>query len=178
VVDRSVKELAYHCRLLDSMKLDAAAKVQIHVGGAYGDKAAARERFVRQYKKLPAFIRKRLVIENDDRLFSLKDCIKISRQCGIPVLFDAFHHSFLNNKEPLLKAISLAKRTWKKKDGILMVDYSSQKKAARRGTHAEHIDLPDFKKFLRQTEGLDFDVMLEIKDKEKSAVAARKAAFN
>ena len=41
-----------------------------------------------------------------------------------------------------------------------------------RGKHAEKIDTASFKKFLNETEGLDFDVMLEIKDKEKSALKA------
>ncbi len=54
-----------------------------------------------------------------------------------------------------------------------MVDYSSQKKGERRGSHAEHIDLKHFARFVQATVGIDFDIMLEIKDKEKSALRAR-----
>lgn len=174
VVERSVKELEYHCRLLDGLRLDPSAKVQIHVGGVYGDKPAAIERFIDRYKKLPGFIRKRLVIENDDRLFSLKDCLAISQECGVPVLFDAFHHACFNNGESVRQGLLAARRTWKKKDDVLMVDYSSQKKNARRGTHAEHIALPAFRRFLEQARGMDLDIMLEIKDKERSALRAAK----
>jgi UV DNA damage endonuclease len=54
-----------------------------------------------------------------------------------------------------------------------MVDYSSQEKGERAGRHAEHIDLRHFARFIAATAGMDFDVMLEIKDKEKSALRAR-----
>ncbi|MEM3706790.1 MAG: hypothetical protein QXS88_03370, partial [Candidatus Bilamarchaeaceae archaeon] len=69
-------------------------------------------------------------------------------------------------------AIKLASETWKNEDGILMVDYSSQEPNQRVGKHAEHIDLNHFKNFLNSTKRFDFDIMLEIKDKETSAIEA------
>ena len=53
-----------------------------------------------------------------------------------------------------------------------MVDYSSQKRGQRKGRHAPSIDTRDFKQFLEETKFFDFDLMLEIKDKEKSALKA------
>ena len=173
IVRRSVAELVYHARVLDAMKLDITARIQIHVGGVYGDKEKAIGRFVHEYKKLPAAVKRRLAVENDDKLYSLADCLVVHRKTGVPIIFDSFHHECLNNGEPLRKAVQSASRTWKKRDGVLMMDYSSQKKGARKGTHTEHISLPNFKKFLQATRGLDFDLMLEIKDKEKSALKAR-----
>ena len=125
-----------------------------------------------RYKKLPKTVKGRLAIENDDRLFSLKDCLEVHDRTGIPVIFDSFHHECLNNGESFRQAVKAAARTWKKKDGILMTDYSSQKKDARKGTHVYHINTGHFKKFINETNGNDFDIMLEIKDKEKSALEA------
>jgi len=172
IVNRSIKELEYHCQVLDLMGLDETAKVQIHVGGVYNNKPEAIQRFIDNYIKLPDFIKKRLAIENDERMFSLKDCVSISKKTGIPVIFDFFHHECLNNKESINEAVKIASSTWKSKDGILMTDYSSQSPGERKGKHIYSIDLNDFKKTITQIKDLDFDVMLEIKDKEKSALKA------
>ncbi len=174
VVERSIAELEYHCEALDLMGLGSDAKVQIHVGGVYGDKESAVGRFYDSYSSLPALIRKRLVIENDDRLYSLKDSVGISKKTGVPIIFDSFHHECLNCGESRRDALLLAKKTWKAKDGIPMTDYSSQQNGGRMGKHSQSIDIRHFKKYIRETEGLDFDIMLEIKDKEKSAKKALK----
>jgi UV DNA damage endonuclease len=174
VMEQSRSELLYHARFLDALKLDYDAKIQIHVGGVYGDKDASIARFVRNYGALSENIKQRLVIENDDRLFSLQDCLAIHRATGIPVLLDILHHNCLNNGETLQEALQLALSTWQEKDGIPMVDYSVQQEGARRGKHGESINVWDFSAFLGETIGLEFDLMLEIKDKENSALTALK----
>jgi UV DNA damage endonuclease len=174
IVIKSIKDLEYHCEVLDLLELDSSAKVQIHVGGVYGDKQSAIKRFIAEYKKLPEAIKKRLVIENDHISYSLKDCISIHKEVGIPVLFDSFHHECLNNTETRKEATLLSSKTWKRTDGRLMVDYSSQKPKTKRGTHIEHINILHFRKFIKETSGIKFDIMLEIKDKENSAIIAKK----
>ena len=64
------------------------------------------------------------------------------------------------------------RKTWKGKDGIPMIDYSSQEPGRRVGAHAMHIVEEDFRQFITETMPADFDIMLEIKDKEKSALSA------
>lgn len=178
IIQNSVKELEYHCDLLNLLGLDETAKVQIHIGGVYGDKEKSLQRFIANYRKLSKNIKKRLVIENDHLKYSLKDCLTVSQATGVPVVLDVFHHQCLNNGEKIKDALLSASRTWKKKDGKLMVDYSNQKKKAAKGSHSEHIDIGKFKDFLKQGQGVDFDIMLEIKDKEKSALAALKVTKN
>ncbi|HDQ15502.1 MAG TPA: hypothetical protein ENN45_00405 [Bacteroidetes bacterium] len=80
----------------------------------------------------------------------------------------------MNNKEKIPEALEKQNKTWKKHDGIPMVDYSSQKSDFKNGSHAEIIDLKDFEFFLKSSDSYDFDIMLEIKDKEKSALKAIK----
>ncbi len=55
-----------------------------------------------------------------------------------------------------------------------MTDYSIQEKGARKGTHTRHIDPKLFLQYIEETKRTDFDIMLEIKDKEKSAIEAIK----
>ena len=87
VVERAVADLVYHAAFLDALELDATAKIVLHVGGVYGDKEAALDRFARAYETLPATVRRRLVIENDDRLFTARDVLALSRRTGAPVGF-------------------------------------------------------------------------------------------
>jgi UV DNA damage endonuclease len=172
VLQRSIADLEYQVQVLDLLGLDSSAKVQVHVGGIYGDKQAAIERFARQYDRLDAAIQDRLVIENDERLYSLGDCLAVHERTGVPVIADAFHHSILNNGERFTSLLPPVRKTWKTRDGIPMVDYSSQEPGKRVGAHAMHIVEGDFRRFLKETLPADFDIMLEIKDKEKSALAA------
>jgi UV DNA damage endonuclease len=176
VFERSCRELVYHAQVLDSMRLDATAKIQIHVGGVYRNKQRSIERFISRFKRLDEDIRRRLVIENDDNLYSLGDCLKISAETGIPVLFDLFHHETNNSGETIKGAFELFTGTWGEQDGLPMVDYSSQQSDERKGKHVETINLEHFRKFLEETKPLDFDIMLEIKDKEKSALKAVEVA--
>ena len=174
IFKRSAAELEYHARVLDLLGLDWTAKIQIHGGGVYGDKAGSLDRFCRRFEKLAPAVRRRLTVENDDRQYNVGDCLLISRRTGIPVLFDSFHHQLNPNKEDTATAMGMAAATWRKGDGLPMVDYSSQKKGERIGSHAEGIDLKDFARFIACAAGRDFDIMLEIKDKEKSALRARR----
>lgn len=172
VFDRSEKELLYHTRVLDVMELDTSAKIQIHVGGVYEDKEKSIERFIKRFGELDEGIRRRLVIENDDTRYSLKDCLQIHAETGIPVLFDVYHHELNNSGETIPEAFTLFTKTWGEDDGVSMVDYSSQEPGKRRGKHAESIDVEHFTKFLEEARDFDFDTMLEIKDKERSALKA------
>jgi UV DNA damage endonuclease len=178
VVTRSIPELDYHAEVLDLMRLDRNAKVQLHVGGVYGDKEGAMERFVQRYGLLDEPVLRRLVIENDDRLYTVADCLAVHGETGIPVLFDNLHHFWNPSGESVKDAVERCGETWTAEDGILMVDYSSPDPVGRPGKHPQSIDIDDFSAFLALTAPFDFDCMLEIKDKERSALLAIDAARN
>ena len=176
VFQRSIKELVYHAQVLDAMGLDSSAKIQIHVGGIYGDKKKSGVRFIDRFNELPQVVAQRLVIENDHRYYTLGDCLEISAKTGIPVLFDVFHHEANSSGETVREVLDMVYSTWGRHDGIPMVDYSSQRVGGRKGSHSESIDSGDFKAFLEQTKPYDCDIMLEIKDKERSAQKAMELA--
>ena len=172
VYENSIRELIYHSQVLDLMELDSTDKIQIHVGGVYGDKERSMERFIKRFRDIGDIAKKRLVIENDDKSYTLRDCVNISSETGIPVLFDAFHHELNNYGGTMQEAFGIFTNTWSAADGLPMVDYSSQEVGQRRGKHTESLDGQHFQGFLKKTQSFDFDIMLEIKDKEKSALKA------
>jgi UV DNA damage endonuclease len=172
VVGRSERELAYHAEVLDLMGLDRGAKIQIHIGGVYGDRILAMGRFISRYARIDEAVQCRLVIENDDRLYAVADCLAVHEETGIPVIFDTLHHFWNTSGERIKDAVERCGATWTANDGIQMVDYSSPDPGGRPGKHAQSIDIADFSAFVAETAPLDFDVMLEIKDKEHSALKA------
>ncbi|GAB3821858.1 UV DNA damage repair endonuclease UvsE [Pontibacter rugosus] len=177
-VRNSIAELVYQGSILDLMELDTTAKLQIHGGGAYGDKPSAIQRFAEVYHTmLPDAVKARLCVENDDRTYSLQDCLQLHELTGMPIIFDNFHHECVNNGEPMREAVQTAAATWQPdRDGILMMDYSSQAIGERKGKHTTSIHEQLFHDFMAETEGLDMDIMLEIKDKEESARKALEVA--
>ena len=174
IVEKSLAELEYHADLLDIMDLDNTAKIQIHVGGVYGDKDSAIERFITTFGIASKKITSRLAIENDDYHYSVRDCLRINKETNIPIILDNLHLECLNDGESLIEAYDMIKDTWAEEDGIPMLDYSSQQKDARIGKHTEHIDSNHFKKFIDIMHNQEFDLMFEIKDKEKSVLEAQR----
>ena len=172
ILARSIKELQYHADVLNGLVLDASAKIQIHVGGVYGDKDGSIRRFIERYHSLDEAIRRRLVIENDDRSYTVDDCMRIHMETGVPILFDVFHNELNCSGSSSTDALADITKTWQIYDGIPMVDYSGQQVGGQKVSHMESIDASHFERFLTATQRFDFDLMLEIKDKETSALKA------
>lgn len=176
IVAAGIGELGYHAEVLDVMGLGPSAKIVIHVGGVYGDREASLQRFADVYEGLDRAIKRRLVIENDDVRYPLTDCLKLSNHIGIPVVFDYLHDQILSSPSSLPDKLDAVAATWRKTDGPPIIHYSSQQPGMRKGTHAQTVDLADLQRFLGYVRGRDLDIMLEIKDKETSALEAVSAA--
>ncbi|RJP57171.1 MAG: UV DNA damage repair endonuclease UvsE [Candidatus Auribacter fodinae] len=172
IFERSRRELQYHADFLDALELDTTAKIQIHVGGVYGDRSASMARFVKRYHMLDSFITRRLVIENDDVSYPLADCLELHKDTGVPVLYDEFHNAVNPSGFDSSSALGGVSVTWRQCDGVPMVDYSSQQAGAKKGSHTWEIDIHDFSLFLERIKPYNCDIMLEIKNKEASAIAA------
>ena len=157
------------------MGLDGTAKIRVHIGGAYGDKILAMKNFEKNYDTfLSPNVKKRLVIENDDRLYNVNDCLNIHDSTSIPSILISFHHRCYQSGDgqSVMNAFQMCCETWDKMDGLPMADYSDQEFGYRKGRHCTSINIKHFRRFILQTRGLDYDLMLEIKDKQISATKA------
>jgi UV DNA damage endonuclease len=185
-------ELEVQAELMDGMGLGPEAVVVLHVGGAAGGRDAALDRFEAGFATLSEAARARLVIENDDRTFSLRDVLELSGRVGRPVVWDILHHHCNDpDRIPDREALELALATWPD-DVTPKIHYSSPKtaldeqvrKVGRRverkpvlpqlRAHADVIDPIGFEHFVTETAaGLDFDIMLEAKGKDLALLALR-----
>ena len=170
VVEKTIKELNAHSKIMDMIGLSTTVynKINIHIAGAYGDKQATLKRWIDNYHRLDLNTQTRLTVENDDKanMYSVKELYKnISEQCGVPIVFDYYHHKFCTGGLSEQEALELAAKTWPK--GIVPCTHYSE---SRRKEHLDesikaqaHSDrIVD----AIQTYGLDIDVVIEAKHKE------------
>ncbi len=193
---RSIADLTAQTQILDAMQLGALAVIVVHVGGIYDDKKAAMRRFVEHYRALSAETRARLVLEHDDKRFSVADILWINEQCGIPLVFDHLHFLNFNPEQlPLTRALSSCLQTWAA-DVTPKIHFSSPRTAMHiiehkdeatgktiRVTrppawvyHADYINPFEFIDFLRKARAAfshDFDVMLETRAKDLALLRLR-----
>ena len=173
VVEASLAELEYHARFLSALGMDHTAKLVLHLGGVYGEKDAAMERFAANFARLSEDARRRLVLENDERSYTAADALALSARIGAPVVFDVFHHRYNPSLEglPLRAIIDRAAETWGKQDGPPKLHYSDPWPGKPPGSHSQSVDAESFGAFLAQIRDMQVDVMLEVKDKEQSVLA-------
>jgi len=185
LVDKSVADLAGWARILDQLGAGPEAVVVLHLGGAYGDAPASKGRFVERCLALPAAVRRRLALENDDSTYGLADVLDVANQTGLPVVFDYLH--FMNyNPEGIGLAEALASvwRTWPA--GVHPKLHVSSPRTEWRSERApavappqwtEHADFVNPFEFIALARafpaGREADVMLESKAKDLAVLRLR-----
>lgn len=171
VVEKSILDLSFHCKFLDALNLPASHKIILHVGGVYNNKKSAINRFVTEYNNLDNSIKKRLIIENDERFFSIYDLLEINSRCNIPIIFDNLHYEcYRDTSISIPKLLPIIKETWKESDGDMKVHYSIQDTTKKRGAHSPTIFIDTFLDYLKCYDFSNIDIMLEVKDKEVSTI--------
>jgi UV DNA damage endonuclease len=170
VVRRAIAELAYSTELLDLMELDDSHKVVIHGGGIYGDREGATKRLVEALTRLPQNICRRLVLENDERLFNLEQILWVAERSGVPVVFDLHHYQINPGTEELEGLLQRVAKTW---NCLPKIHMSSQKPNARIGAHDDLLHEEDLETMLRVIP-FETDIMVESKAKEIAAMHAWK----
>jgi UV DNA damage endonuclease len=177
-VDKTIAELDAHALQMDLMGLPAShrAKINIHVGGAYGEHDKAMQRFCDNFAKLGDTTRARLTVENDDKpsMFSTKMLYNgVSKHIGIPIVFDSHHHELGPQDASYHDAFYLARDTWNAVNVKQQCHHSNSKKnyedsSVRASAHSDWYYTP-FENY-----GQPVDVVLECKMKEQALLKYKK----
>lgn len=171
VLGLSLVDLDYHVRLLETMGLeDYRYKLVMHVGGLYKDKSASIARFKENFIKLPDRIRKRIILENDDKSYSASDVLELCNELEIPMVLDVHHYNCVNDFLSLDKLLPFVFDTWKDDFFNPKIHFSSPKSSKEFRSHADCIEFEEFHAFLKIAVpfGRDFDIMLEAKNKDRA----------
>ncbi len=160
VVESSIAELEYQSEVAEWIGADV---VNIHGGGAYGDKAAALERFARNLDRLSPRVRERLTVENDDKIYSPEELLPLCTSQSVPLVYDVHHHRCLTDALSVEEATERAIATWNREP---MFHVSSPKEGwsgPQPNRHHDYINLRDFPK---SWDSLEITVEVEAKAKE------------
>ena len=172
VFEQTCINLKYQADVLDLMGMGVDSVMVVHGGGMYGDKEKTKIRWCEQFQELPENVKKRLVLENCEKSFSIKDCLEVSNRINIPIVFDTHHfecYKLLHPDEDFEDAsvyIPLILETWKKR-GIKPKFHVSEQGSGRCGHHSDYIEeIPEYLLEIPEKYGIDIDIMIEAKCKE------------
>lgn len=171
VFRNSVKDLHRHIGMLEAMGLNESAKCNIHIGGSYGNKEKAMDRFLRQFRQLPKTIQSRLTLENDDKTFNAAETLSACKQLGVPMVLDIHHHAVNHGEGELRDLWPEILKTWEGVEELPpKIHVSSPKSDKDPRGHADYVDAGDLLRFLREIAASTprLDVMIEAKMKDRA----------
>ena len=92
IVKNTVTDLEHHSEIFDLMGFEPSYynKINIHIGAAYEDKRETAYRFCKNSDRLSDNLKKRLTVENDDKLslFTTRELYKyMFLDIGSPIVF-------------------------------------------------------------------------------------------
>lgn len=167
-------DLKYHADVLDLMDLDNNSVIVVHGGGVYGDKEKTIKRWCDQYNRLPENVQRRLVIENCEKCFSIKDCLKIAIKTSIPIVFDTHHftcYKKLHPDETFYPPEYYIKHLlpfWKRRN-IKPKCHVSEQGSGRIGHHSDYVEtIPSYLLEIPSRHNTSIDIMIEAKAKEQA----------
>ena len=176
VFQLTYKDLKVHGDLFDMIGLPRTpyAKLNIHVGAAYGDKPFALDNFCRNFERLPENVRSRLTVENDDKtsLYSTLELYEgVYKRIGIPIVFDYHHHMLHPGGQSEQEALELALSTWG--DIKPVVHYAESRSVEHNNPKIKPQAHSDMIRNPFDDYGNEFDVMIEAKHKELALLEYR-----
>ena len=174
VVDNCIKDLSIHGEVFDLMNLSRTPynKINIHIGGAYGDKVSAMKRFCDNFHRLPESVKSRLTVENDDKasMYSVVDLYEgVYKVIGIPIVFDYHHHQFCTGGLSEEDALEVSISTWPT-DIVPVVHYSESRSREYEDPKIRPQAHSDFIIDKIDTYGNTIDIMVEAKQKELAVI--------
>jgi UV DNA damage endonuclease len=165
VVAASLRELEYQAEVAGWVEADV---INIHGGGAYGDKPVALAAFARNLQRLSPHARGRLTVENDDRTYSPLDLLPLCQAEGIPLVYDVHHHRCNPDELTVAEATAHALGTWDREPLFHVSSPLEGWTGPRPARHHDFIDPSDFPE-----PWLDHILTVEVEAKAKEVAVLR-----
>ena len=167
IVENSIETLKYHYQILDALHIKEKVLI-LHIGSNVFGKEKSLQRFIKKFKSLPKYLQEVIAIENDDKVFTIEDCIYLNKVLDIPIVLD-YHHFYCNHiDDNIEKYLDTIFSSWKGKTP--KVHFSSPKNSTKKEirSHHDYINADTFISFINTIKNYnyDIDIMLEAKRKD------------
>jgi len=163
-VEHSLAELNYQAAVAEWIGADT---INIHGGGAYGDKAGALRALKNNIERLPEPVRSRLTLENDDKVYTPADLLPVCADMGTPLVYDVHHHRCLPDGMSVAEATDRARQTWMTEPLFHISSPLEGWDGPRAERHHDYINVSDFP---MEWSGWPLTVEVEAKAKELAVV--------
>lgn len=168
VIDSSIEILKYHYNILNALGIKNKIII-LHIGSSVLGKDNSIKRFINNFNKLPDYLKSCIALENDDKIYNVKDTLFLCEKLNIPMVLD-YHHHICNNDSINIDAyLERIFKTWKITPKI---HFSSPKNNTKKDfrSHNDYINPEDFINFLEKIKylNIDLDIMLECKAKDEA----------
>ncbi|BCS97401.1 UV DNA damage endonuclease [Desulfoluna limicola] len=160
VIERSIADLAYQAQVAEWVGADV---INIHAGGVHGDKPGTLMRLQKNIDRLPAPIRQRLTLENDDKSYSPEDLLPVCAKLGVPMVYDVHHHRCCQDGLSIEDASRLAMETWDREPLFHISSPANGWQAPNSRGHHDYINVDDFPLVWKS---MDITIEVEAKAKE------------
>jgi UV DNA damage endonuclease len=165
IVNNSIEELEYQAEVADWIGADV---VNIHAGGAYGDKSKSLERLRKNLDRLSPAVRERLTLENDDKIYTPEEILPLCEKEKIPLVYDIHHHRVHKDNLSEREATKRALATWNREPLFHISSPLYGWDGPTPFKHHDYIDILDFPDFW-----IDLDITVEIEAKAKELAIAK-----
>ena len=169
IVENSINILKYHYNILNAFNIKNKINI-LHIGSSVLGKDNSIKRFINNFNKLPKYIQECIALENDDKIYNIKDCLNLCEKLNIPMVLDYHHHVCNNDNLNIDDYLERIFKTWK--NITPKIHFSSPKNKTKKDyrSHHDYIDINDFIQFLEKIKQLNIniDIMLECKQKDEA----------
>jgi UV DNA damage endonuclease len=164
-LEHSIAELEYQAEVASWVGADT---LNIHGGGAYGDKSSALLALIKSIGRLPVAVRSRLTLENDDKVYTPFDLLPVCKDTGVPLVYDVHHHRCLPDGLGVAEATELAMKTWDREPLFHISSPLAGWDGPKPHRHHDYIDPADFPK-----EWLRWPLTVDVEAKAKELAVIR-----
>lgn len=158
-------ELDYQAEVAEWVGADT---INIHGGGAYGDKVSALAALRRNIESLPEPVRSRLTLENDDKVYTPSDLLPVCTSTGVPLVYDVHHHRCLPDGQSVAEITERARETWPAEPLFHISSPLEGWNGPKPERHHDYIDAGDF-----PAEWLGWPLTVEVEAKAKELAVTR-----